>query len=239
MELKDILITLELFLLSLFLTPLPVICAGNAAGIVFTVLLILLTFYFEALGAFAYLALAGALTMILCGVVLTIKMKAAANDFPESGMPCTLIVLGCKVRNGRPTRMLRRRLNAAIEYLQRENKAVCIVSGGRGKDESISEAEAMYSYMTAHGISSERIYREDRSSTTLENLKFSARLIKENDLPENAAVATDGFHQYRAAMLADRIGMSVKAVPAHTEPRFAPTYYVREWIAILAYKFIK
>ena len=135
--------------------------------------------------------------------------------------------------------MLCRRLMAAAGYLNSAPQAVCIVSGGKGTDEEISEAQAMFTYLTEHGISADRIIMEDRSRTTAENLKFSQQIIKERSLPETTALVTTDFHQYRAVMLAKRIGITPYAVSSHTEGKYILTYLSREWLAIIAYSIIK
>ena len=70
--------------------------------------------------------------------------------------------------------MLRERLIAAQDYLDENPEAVCVVSGGQGADESMSEAQCMRTKTsTEHGIAPERIYMEDKSTSTRENIKFS------------------------------------------------------------------
>lgn len=246
---------LEAYFFMLFCVPLPVICSGNAAGLAVTALLIIFTVYSDnALkivgelwhsgnaAVFALLIISAAIIAIMIYlIILSVKMLKAQHNRADFTKPCTVIILGCRVRGTRPTRMLRRRLNTAYEYMQKNPQSVCIVSGGKGADEQISEAQAMKTYLLGLGLEESRIYFEDRSTSTLENLKFSQEIIRSRGLSDNIAVATDGFHQYRASLLARRLGMSVKAISASTEPRYLPTYWVREWFGITLYtiKFIK
>lgn len=253
MKISDIIIMLEVYWLALFCVPLPVLCAGNISGITVSAVLILLTFFRNYLfillnGIYSsglmgkiviFICLTAAILVIAYLIILSVKMRAAASDRPSADVPCTVIVLGCRVKDGKPTRMLRKRLDAALEYLRLNESGVCILSGGKGKDEIVSESAAMKEYMISKGFDEKRIYTEDMSATTAENLRFSLDIIKNRKLPFSAALATDGFHQYRAAMLAKRIGLNVKAISSSTEPRYAPTYWVREWIAITAYYFKK
>lgn len=164
-------------------------------------------------------------------VVMTTLMFRAAHTRPSEN--ATVIVLGCKVYGERPSIMLEERLKAAIKYLQANPEAVCIVSGGQGADETISEAQCMYLYLTNSGIASERIYKEDQSTTTRENLAFSHEIIKEHGLNENIAIATNNFHEYRAGKIADGLGLEHGAVSGDTALWLLPTYYARELLAIL------
>lgn len=91
----------------------------------------------------------------------------------------------------------------------------------------------MYLYLTNNGIAPERIYQEDRSTTTRENLAFSYEIIKEQGLNDKIAIATNNFHEYRAGKIADSIGLEYGAVPGSTALWLLPTYYARELFAVL------
>ena len=129
--------------------------------------------------------------------------------------------------------MLASRLDAAYEYLTEHPDAICIVSGGQGPDESMPEAECMYLYLTEKGIASERIYQENRSTSTRENLLFSQEIIEAEGLNPEIAIVTNEYHEYRAGMVADALEMEYSAVPARTPLWLFPTYYIRELYGII------
>ena len=133
--------------------------------------------------------------------------------------------------------MLSRRLDAAYKYMSEHETVCAVVSGGQGSDEAMSEAECMRSYLTDKGIAPERIFMEDKSTTTKENLEFSKKLIAENGLPQKVTLVTDGFHQLRAEMLAAKAGIaSPYNISGYTSWYVIPTYWVREWFGIVYYK---
>ena len=107
------------------------------------------------------------------GFMVGAACKAPAED-------ATVIVLGCQVRGSEPSRMLTDRCNAALEYLNAHPDAKCVASGGKGSGEDISEAQAIFNYLVSHGIGEDRIFIEDRSTSTAENLAFSAEVIRKN-----------------------------------------------------------
>ena len=150
--------------------------------------------------------------------------------------PNTVIVLGCKVKGTTPSLMLRRRLEAAATYLSEHETAFCIVSGGQGPGESISEAQAMQTYLTAHGIAADRILLEDQSTDTAENIANSKAILEQQGLPLQVTLITDGFHQYRAHLLAEQNGLEAWSVSGATRPILVPTYWVREWMALAEYE---
>jgi len=167
---------------------------------------------------------------LLVIVETTLMIKAATNT---SDSPATLVVLGCKVNGERPSRMLGERLEAAYEYLNAHPDALCVVSGGKGEDEGISEAECMSRYLVEKGIDESRIYKEDKSTSTRENLQFSYQIIKDNGLNPAVAIVTNEFHEYRAGEIAKKLGIDFSAVSANTNLWLLPTYYIRELYGIL------
>ena len=243
MTIVNIIFAVEVILLSWFLVSLPRICIGNIAGVFMTPLLFFVTGYYKELCELIIdlyqsqpeqILITIVFVLIICALiylfVLTVLMIKAKYNYPE--IACTAIVLGCRVKNGLPTRMLRKRLDSAFKYLNKNPESCCILSGGKGDDEIISEAEAMYRYLLNKGITSDRLIKENQSTSTKENIKFSMNIITDLGLIPQIAVVTDGFHQFRAHLIAKKQGITTFAVSARTEPRYIFIYWVREWIAI-------
>ncbi|MCD7773416.1 MAG: YdcF family protein [Ruminococcus sp.] len=244
---KLILLCVEVFLLVLFLFPvvLDVLNFGNIAGGIACAIMLIVTIFdkqFFSLVTFLWQSPPGRVLVIFVGaiisvgvvlaVVLSALMIKAQHNKPETDT--AVIVLGCKVKGKRPSRMLRYRLDKAYEYLCENEDAVCIVSGGQGNDELISEAECMYGYLVGKGIESKRIIKEDKATSTEENLKLSKKIIDERSLTASVSIVTDGFHQYRASYIAKKCGYKrVYALCAYTKWQYIPSYWVREWAAIL------
>ena len=173
------------------------------------------------------------LISVIIIIVVTETILIAKASMKKPAKDATLIVLGCKVYGEHASRSLRERLDAALLYLNENPKSKCIVSGGMGEGEKISEAECMYRYLVKKGVDSSRIIKEDKSTSTRENLRFSRKIIEEYELDENIAIATSEYHQYRAAQIAASLGFSVGAVSGHTAWWLFPTFYVRELYGIL------
>ena len=121
---------------------------------------------------------------------------------------------------------------AALELLESNPEAICVVSGGQGPQEHISEAEAMRRYLNERGIADERIIPEPSSTSTEENLRFSAELLAEHGFNGSIVVVTNEYHQYRADIYARRAGLRVGHHSAHTALRLFPNQWVREWGAL-------
>lgn len=177
------------------------------------------------------IALAACLVLGTCvGAGLSIAMVAAIrNTPPENG---TVIVLGCKVYGSQPSPMLQRRLNTALKYLNANPESPVICSGGLSAGDPYSEAKVMAQYLYDHGIPQERIYLEERSTSTAENIAFSAQIIRDYGLPSQIALATDGFHQLRGQIFSRKNGLQPGALPAPTSWNVIPCYWVREWLGL-------
>lgn len=244
---KYILLAIEIIGLCLFLFPivLDVINFGNIFGTALFSVLMLITVYHERffisiknlwetlLGkiVITIVCVVIILAVLLASFLSVLMVKAQLNE-PEGNT--TVIVLGCKVKGESPSRMLKFRLDKAYEYLTDNNDAVCIVSGGQGEDEIMSEAQCMYNYLISKGISKDRIIKEDKSRNTQQNIEFSKEIIKEQSLSKNISIVTDGFHQYRASYIAKNCGFeNIYALCAHTKALYLPSYWIREWAAIL------
>ena len=142
-----------------------------------------------------------------------------------------LVVLGAQVRGTEPSRALRKRLDTASDYLKENPDTIVVVSGGQGTGEDITEAEAMEKYLLDKGIEKERIIKEDRSTSTAENLEFTAELISK-DAP--VGLVTNNFHVYRAVKMAEKQGYTeVCGIAAPSDPLYQAHYLVREFFALI------
>lgn len=217
---------------------------GNAAGLAVCTIMMLyalfLTYANRLLAAWwrnktgkIVLSIAGLgiVVSVVLVIVISVCMIYAVHVKPAQN--ATAVVLGCRVYGERPSLILTERMDAAILYLNENPDAVCIASGGQGKDEDISEAECIYRYLVENGIAPNRIYIEEQSTSTRENLAFSYEIIRKNALHEEIAIVTNEFHEYRAGIIADRLGLSYGAVPAQTARWLLPTYYARELFGVL------
>lgn len=142
-----------------------------------------------------------------------------------------LIVLGAQWKRSGPSEVLRRRLDRAVEYLRENPDTLAVVSGGKGSDEVIAEAEGMRQYLIDAGIADERILTEDKSTNTRENLAFSAAMIdKENG---RTVIVTNNFHVFRAVKIADRQGYRAEGLAAGSVAWMAPNNLLREFFGVL------
>lgn len=164
---------------------------------------------------------------LICSALL---LSAGLRESDDSD---TVIVLGCQLRGDQPSKMLRQRLDKAYEYLEEHPDAVAIMSGGKGSDEIMPEAEVMYNYLSGRGVDPSRLYIEPDSHNTQQNMEYSARIIEREGLDRNVVVITQSFHQYRASVYAREAGLTAYALNCETNPGTLPTYWLRELFAVV------
>lgn len=149
-----------------------------------------------------------------------------------------VIIHGSGLLDGdRVPKLLKDRLDKAIEvYRHDPTPPTLIPSGGKGPDETVSEAEAMTQYLIGHGIPARDILPEKESTTTLENLQFSKRIIDEFGGRKYTALISSNYHVYRALRYCREIGLKCTGIGSHVAFYYWPSAMIREYIAIHAEK---
>jgi len=181
------------------------------------------------------------ITSLLCiglayFVVVEIPIIASARTDKNPEAPY-LIVLGAGVDGTVPSVSLSNRLVAALDYLETYPKTTVIVSGGQGEGEDITEAECMRIWLIEKGVSAERIIKEDKSTSTEENIANSLAIIHafSNDPMDKVAIVSSEYHLYRAKYMAREQNAVPIGVAAHTSyPILMINYFIREAFAVTA-----
>lgn len=112
----------------------------------------------------------------------------------------TLIILGAGIIQDNPSTSFKARLDTAILYLNENQDTIVITTGGYGENEEFSEAYVAYKYLTDNGISSDRIFCEEKSTNTYENILYAKEILGEDYTGNTSAVSND-FHLFRARQL--------------------------------------
>lgn len=216
---------------------------GSAVGMATGIAVILVSVYFDKVKACikklrskkagkALLCLVCVIAIAVVAYCTTVSVWVLTYSKNDSDIPknTPAILLGCMVEGEKPGKMLQKRINAAYSYLTDNPEAVCVLSGGKGKDENISEAQAMFNSLTEKGISPDRLIIEDRSADTKENISNSKALLGKAD---SVVIITTDFHQYRASIIAERNGLKPYSYSSKSGIFSLPTNIVREWFSVL------
>ncbi len=168
--------------------------------------------------------------VVLMGLAAIAILCAESKEIPEN-MPA--IVLGCSVKGTRPSRILAERIDAAQAYMQTNPDALCVLSGGQGKGEDISEAECMYRELVKAGADKELLRQEAGSTNTQENLENSMKILESLGMPDKVVIISSEFHLYRGRKWAETLGYESYGYAAQTDWRYLPTFFLREMIAVI------
>ena len=146
-----------------------------------------------------------------------------------------VLVLGAGLNYGNQVSLsLQARLDQALLVAKQLDQPWLILSGGKGGDETISEAEAMATYCEEKGYPRSALVLETASTSTAENMMFTKAWLIQHGLNPTAGVfVTSDYHTYRAALLAQKIGVTTHSVGAKTAPKAFWHAYFREYCAIM------
>lgn len=169
-----------------------------------------------------------AVTVVLSGLML----RAALRPTADSG---TVVILGCRADENGPSLMLRRRMDAAVGYLEAHPGSAVVATGAQGRGETMPESEAIVRYLLEKGVEPGRIYSENRSRNTDGNMKYAASVIAAQGLDCHVIIVSDGFHQYRAGLLAEKYGLIASPLSCRTPVGVAVTYWFREILGVLRF----
>ena len=171
------------------------------------------------------------LSTVVCTYLSTKYLPPFDRDY--------IIILGCGIRkDGGLTPLLKGRVDSAVtfekkQYEQTGKHAVFVPSGGQGADEVMSESACMKNYLLSQGVPENRIIEEDRSTSTYENMKFSAEKIRAVATDGKVAYATTNYHVFRGGLYASRMGIKAVGMGAATKWYFWPNAAVREFVGLL------
>lgn len=163
---------------------------------------------------------------------ITIYGKIDNVEYNEDAV----IVLGCGIKGENVSAILSYRLDKSVEYYNKNKNAVIVVTGGQGPQEDITEAEAMKKYLIEKGIPKEKIIKEEKATSTTENMLNSKKILDEkfkNDY--KVTIITNNFHIYRASRIAKKAGLNATHYNAKNKWDTIIANYIRETMGVAKY----
>lgn len=159
--------------------------------------------------------------LLCCGVIIVgltgYEIFFAGHPTPEKSCDY-ILVLGCRVTEEGPSAPLEERIEAAYTYLRSHPETICVVSGGKGADEPMSEARCMFERLVQMGIDPQRVLLEERATSTWENIGYTLDLLEEQTgtRPTFLGLVSSDYHLYRAQMYAKACGIETQGIAAKT-----------------------
>jgi uncharacterized SAM-binding protein YcdF (DUF218 family) len=159
-------------------------------------------------------------------------LRAATRDEAERAQ--AIIVLGAAQYRGRPSPVLRARLDHAVALYRKGVAPRLVLTGGTAEGDTASEAAVSRVYVLAVGVPDSVILLENDGRTTGQSLATVARLLRARGL-DTVVVVSDPFHVLRAQTVARREGLTAFASPTRTDDVWArvlrqPGYFLGETV---------
>lgn len=153
-----------------------------------------------------------------------------------------IVVLGAAQYNGRPSPVLKARLDHVFELYKKGYADVIITTGGYGPDPNFSEAHVGTQYLIQRGIDPASIVTEQGSGSTSDSIQAAAVLMQAKGWT-SAIVVSDGFHLFRLKRMLEDTGIHAYPSPAPNSPIEVASsqrfwYSIREVILFSAYRWM-
>jgi uncharacterized SAM-binding protein YcdF (DUF218 family) len=128
-----------------------------------------------------------------------------------------VVVLGAAQYDGRPSPVLRARLDHAVDLYRRGIARTLVMTGGVGPGDTVSEAVVGERYAARQGVPAAAILTERTGMTTLESMAAVKRMMEQRGM-RTAVLVSDPFHMLRLKLLAARVGLKGYTSPTRTSP---------------------
>jgi uncharacterized SAM-binding protein YcdF (DUF218 family) len=154
----------------------------------------------------------------LAGIALAAKVgqlsvRIARQSTSDEAAPADVIlVLGAAEYRGRPSPVLKARLDHALDLYSRKLAPRIMTTGGAGGDPVFTEGGVGRSYLTAHGVPVEAIIVESEGASTVASVALAGEIMRRMGL-RSAIVVSDGYHIYRVKKMLESMGLAAYGSP--------------------------
>lgn len=166
----------------------------------------------------------------LCGILLTYLAFVAVrierqSSLDEARPADVILILGAAEYRGKPSPVLRGRLDHGLDLFRRKLAPRILTTGGAGGDPVFTEGEVGRAYLIGQGVPSEAIIVEPEGTTTAHSTAAAAEILRRMGL-KSCIVVSDGYHIYRVKKMLEFRGLIVYGSPRPAAP---PADRFRRW----------
>jgi uncharacterized SAM-binding protein YcdF (DUF218 family) len=163
--------------------------------------------------------LAGVTLLLLAGYLRTIYQQIEQQSYLQEERPAdVIIVLGAAEYRGKPSPVLKARLDHALWLYYQKMSPRILTTGGSGGDPVFTEADVSRDYFVRRGIPSEAIIVEDEGASTMQSTATAGEIMRRMGL-KSCIVVSDGYHIFRAKKMLEFRGLEVYGSPRPTVPQ--------------------
>jgi uncharacterized SAM-binding protein YcdF (DUF218 family) len=157
---------------------------------------------------------------VLAGVIvytISLVMVLVVSQQDERRPVDAIVVLGAAQYNGRPSPVLRARLNHALALYRDKLAPLVVVTGGIGRGDTTSEAVVGQRYLVAHGIPEGAVAAQGEGRTTMASMNAVTAWLHGRGL-RRVLLVSDPFHMFRLRLEARRTGLEAYTSPTESSP---------------------
>lgn len=171
-------------------------------------------------------------TLSTCWVAIQVERQAAHDEAQPADV---IIVLGAAEYRGRPSPVLKARLDHALELYRKHLAPRILTTGGAGGDPVFTEGGVGRDYLASQGVPSEAIVVESEGSSTVASTALAGEIMHRMGM-QSAIVVSDGYHIYRVKKMLQERGLTAYGSPRRDNARASLKerwHYVRQAIGYL------
>jgi uncharacterized SAM-binding protein YcdF (DUF218 family) len=159
------------------------------------------------------------LLLVLVGMAYTVSLVLVlvVSQQDQRRPVDAIVVLGAAQYNGRPSPVLRARLDHALALYRDRSAPLVIVSGGVGRGDTISEAVVGRRYLLAHGVPEDAVVAQAEGRTTMASMSAVAAWLRPRGL-RRVLLVSDPFHMFRLRLEARRTALEAYTSPTESSP---------------------
>jgi uncharacterized SAM-binding protein YcdF (DUF218 family) len=181
--------------------------------------------------------ISGAAGAILVAYLLHVATEIHWQSVIDEARPAdVIVVMGAAEYRGRPSPVLKARLDHALDLYKRKLAPRIITTGGAGGDPVFTEGEVGRNYLIKHDVPAEAVLVEDKGESTVHSSAVAAELMRRHGL-DSCIVVSDGYHIYRVKKMLEFRGLTVYGSPRPTQIEQTPwqrrKLYLRQAVAYL------
>jgi uncharacterized SAM-binding protein YcdF (DUF218 family) len=148
-------------------------------------------------------------------VILSVKIQEQ-SERDEARPADVILVLGAAEYRGRPSPVLKARLDHALELYAGKLAPRVMTTGGAGGDPDFTEGGVGRTYLTSHGVPAEAIIVENESESTVQSVAMAGEIMRRMGL-RSVIVVSDGYHIYRVKRMLQSVGLKAYGSPRKEE----------------------
>jgi uncharacterized SAM-binding protein YcdF (DUF218 family) len=177
-----------------------------------------------------------ALLIYIAYLAMRIGQQAGRDEARPADV---ILVLGAAEYRGRPSPVLRARLDHALALYRKHISPRIMTTGGAGGDPVFTEGTVGRSYLISQGVPSESIIVETEGESTVQSVTMAAEILRRMGL-RSVVVVSDGYHIFRVKEMLRATGLAVYGSPRkerNPEPLHEQWNCVKQAIGYVLWRF--